>query len=481
MEDAISPTVHVLVPEQAGLLFEVAWTGYDGGVGIEWFDVEYKQDGQAWTGWLTNTLDTEAMFVAESGQGYTFRVRATDRVGNVGQDEASVDVYSAVKYYAFNGQRVAMRRCGGSECGEAVYLHGDHPSLCSGQALGSVSLATDEQGNLLAQARYAPYGQVRWNGETAMPTKFAFTGQRQDGFGLMDYNARFYSPRMGRFVSADSLMPNSFDPAYYDRYSYVRNNPIRRVDISGHLDCDAPHVAPGDCAAGPTPIASLQLNLASGLQQVVRNAQYMKVDYIPHPNLCGQIALAMIAEIILGIPVNIKDIARRDGIDPGELTDSGDLVRIGRNLIPESTFIVYAGRNKTMYYTDGSIAQIIKPASEAGWVTSENVIGFMANEINYGNQLILGIYLDQSPGVSGLGTIVGSDLDGIGNIVVGHWVAVSAVYEGFIEINDPYCNCVRRVQNSVIEEAMNNYGRVIVVVPPYPSSPPPSTKYYQYQ
>ena len=27
------------------------------------------------------------------------------------------------------GQRVAMRRCGGSECGEPVYLHGDHPSL----------------------------------------------------------------------------------------------------------------------------------------------------------------------------------------------------------------------------------------------------------------------------------------------------------------------------------------------------------------
>ena len=79
----------MLVPEQVGLLFEVAWRGYDGGVGIEGFDVEYKQDGQAWTGWLTNTLDTEAIFVAESGQSYTFRVTARDQVGNIGQDETA--------------------------------------------------------------------------------------------------------------------------------------------------------------------------------------------------------------------------------------------------------------------------------------------------------------------------------------------------------------------------------------------------------
>jgi hypothetical protein len=38
-------------------------------------------------------------------------------------------------------------------------------------------LTTDEQGNLLAQARYTPYGQVRWDGDTVMPTKFAFTSE----------------------------------------------------------------------------------------------------------------------------------------------------------------------------------------------------------------------------------------------------------------------------------------------------------------
>jgi RHS repeat-associated protein len=218
IQDAISPTVTVFVQEQAGLLFEVAWAGYDAGTGVSEFDVQYKVDNGAWNDWMMNTQETEARFVAESGHTYTFRVTARDRVGNVGQDEATVQVLSVVKYYAFAGQRVAMRRCGGGDCRDAVYLHGDH--------LGSVSLATDDQGNLLSQARYTPYGQVRWNGDTVMPTKFAFTGQRQDGFGLMDYNARFYSPKLGRFVSADSIIPNAMSPQAFDRFAYVLNNPV---------------------------------------------------------------------------------------------------------------------------------------------------------------------------------------------------------------------------------------------------------------
>ena len=74
----------------------------------------------------------------------------------------------------------------------AIILHCLARGECSrgftlGTGLGSISLATDVQGNLLAQARYAPYGQVRWDGDTAVPTKFAFREQ-VSGFdnGLAD-------------------------------------------------------------------------------------------------------------------------------------------------------------------------------------------------------------------------------------------------------------------------------------------------------
>jgi len=69
---------------------------------------------------------------------------------------------------------------------EVYYLHGDH--------LGSTSLTTDANGLPVSEARYEPYGAERWANDTPSPTDFGFTSQRREGFGLYDYNARFYSP-----------------------------------------------------------------------------------------------------------------------------------------------------------------------------------------------------------------------------------------------------------------------------------------------
>lgn len=38
----------------------------------------------------------------------------------------------------------------------------------------------------------------------------------------MDYNARFYSPRLGRFTQPDTIVPGMSSQAY-NRYSYVNN------------------------------------------------------------------------------------------------------------------------------------------------------------------------------------------------------------------------------------------------------------------
>ncbi len=40
-----------------------------------------------------------------------------------------------------------------------------------------------------------------------MPTKVGFTGQYKDDTGLLFYNARYYDPTLGRFLSADSIVP----------------------------------------------------------------------------------------------------------------------------------------------------------------------------------------------------------------------------------------------------------------------------------
>jgi RHS repeat-associated protein len=104
--------------------------------------------------------------------------------------------------------------------------------------LGSVSLATDQQGNLLSQARHTPYGEVRWPENPDMPTDFGYTGQRSDSYiNLLDYNARYYSARLGRFVSADSVIPNPGKAVSLDRFAYADANPLRYRDPSGHEIC----------------------------------------------------------------------------------------------------------------------------------------------------------------------------------------------------------------------------------------------------
>ena len=74
-------------------------------------------------------------------------------------------------------------------------------------------------------------------GQSVSPTDFGFTGQRNErGFGLMDYNARMYSPRLGRFVSPDNVVPDPSSSAGFNRYRYARNSPLNFVDPTGHCE-----------------------------------------------------------------------------------------------------------------------------------------------------------------------------------------------------------------------------------------------------
>jgi RHS repeat-associated protein len=69
-----------------------------------------------------------------------------------------------------------------------------------------------------------------------LPTDRRFNGQRwEQGLGLYDYNARWYHPALGRFASADTVVPEPGNPQSLNRYAYVYNNPQRYMDPSGHI------------------------------------------------------------------------------------------------------------------------------------------------------------------------------------------------------------------------------------------------------
>ena len=154
-------------------------------------------------------------------------------------------------YYYAGGQPIAMRVMPPNYAtGTVHYLLSDH--------LGSMSASVDPNLNVTRQYFY-PYGGVR-SGSGTLPTAKGFTGQLADATGLMYFNARYYSQTLGRFVSADTIVPEPGDPQAFNRYAFVFNNPLKYYDPSGHAsipscagkpDCgikdDPPQPPPDPC------------------------------------------------------------------------------------------------------------------------------------------------------------------------------------------------------------------------------------------
>jgi len=56
--------------------------------------------------------------------------------------------------------------------------------------------------------------------------------------GLVNMNGRVYDPELGRFLSPDPNIQFVADLQNYNRYSYVRNNPMRYTDPTGYYWAD---------------------------------------------------------------------------------------------------------------------------------------------------------------------------------------------------------------------------------------------------
>ena len=84
------------------------------------------------------------------------------------------------------------------------------------------------------------YGGERWRSGT-LPTDRQYTGQRRDLYiNLYQMGARWYDPYLGRWISPDTIIPDLANPQSLNRYSYVRNRPLNRIDPSGHQDTPPP-------------------------------------------------------------------------------------------------------------------------------------------------------------------------------------------------------------------------------------------------
>lgn len=121
-----------------------------------------------------------------------------------------------------------------------VYIHNDHLGSShvwtEGQSEGAVRSGTKyNRGALVQRIEYNPYGQERYVLNPNLNLDPSYTSQQYDkDTGLYYYNARYYDPKLARFVQADTMIPDTQDDQSYNRYSYVRGNPLKYSDPSGH-------------------------------------------------------------------------------------------------------------------------------------------------------------------------------------------------------------------------------------------------------
>jgi RHS repeat-associated protein len=110
------------------------------------------------------------------------------------------------------------------------HFHLDH--------LGTPRLITGNGGAEISRHTYHPFGEEIAPSSTPREKK-QFTGHERDSESLDYMHARFYAPFMGRFLSVDpylDLRKATGYPQNWNRYSYVRNNPINLVDPDGRDD-----------------------------------------------------------------------------------------------------------------------------------------------------------------------------------------------------------------------------------------------------
>ncbi|TKB75485.1 MAG: hypothetical protein E8D46_01305 [Nitrospira sp.] len=95
-------------------------------------------------------------------------------------------------------------------------------------ALGSTVALGDGTGTLQTQYTYEPFGYPTQTGQ-ANTNSYKYTGREDDGTGLYYYRARYYHPRLQRFIAEDPIGL----AGGLNTYTYVENRPTLFTDPFG--------------------------------------------------------------------------------------------------------------------------------------------------------------------------------------------------------------------------------------------------------
>ena len=106
-------------------------------------------------------------------------------------------------------------------------------------AIGSIRAVTDASGTV-SYYDFTPFGEP-WSVPSTPGTR-QFAGKERDANSGLDYfGARYYASQTGRFTTVDPMLDIEaalLNPQRWNRYAYVSNNPLRKVDPTGGYEID---------------------------------------------------------------------------------------------------------------------------------------------------------------------------------------------------------------------------------------------------
>ncbi|MBU0597142.1 hypothetical protein KKA94_03205, partial [Patescibacteria group bacterium] len=187
------------------------------------------------------------------------------------------------------------------------------------------------------------------------------------------YNARYYNPKIGRFISRDNFMGRTGDVVSKNRYVYVKNNPLKYVDPTGN-DAEKSWLANISSAvrhfSSGNPLLSYAIEQAA--EEVTRWALENPLDA---------------AEIGVGsTPIGGEGLDIIEAVSGKELFTGNQLSEFERVLTGGSTFVPFVGgalvrkgvKNVILYH--GTTYNRARKILGSGFKTSQRV--YMSTEID---------------------------------------------------------------------------------------------------
>jgi RHS repeat-associated protein len=167
------------------------------------------------------------------------RISKTIVQDGIGTDCQNPKVCPRTTNYVYDKQNIIMEYDQNNNT-TAKYTHGtniDEPLAVQqgtntyyyhADGLGSITALSNLSGSIVQTYSYDSFGNMTATGNISQP--FTYTGREFDPeTGMYFYRARYYDPKVGRFVTKD---PIGFKGGI-NVYAYVSNNPVNRIDPLG--------------------------------------------------------------------------------------------------------------------------------------------------------------------------------------------------------------------------------------------------------